>query len=291
MKLIKLMIFFVMHLSAQNVDFIIFSYNRPLQLYALLESTAQLVKGLNDIFVIYRADDADFERGYALVRESFATVHYLRQGNNPAADFKPLTLQAFHANPAEYVLFGVDDIVVKDVIDLDDVIKKMEQQHAYGFYLRLGLSLDYSYVTNKPQPLPALSQVDGGYTWYFNQGVIDWGYPHTVDMAVYRKKDIVRDITQIHYVNPNTFEGYWAGRSGPIMYRKGMCYEATKMVNLPLNRVNKSSNRHMDLYSARELLDLFLNGKKMDVSSLLGIKNRSAHIEYEPIFVDKEVVS
>ena len=287
MKQIKVFIlFFIMHLHAQNnIDFIIFSYDRPLQLYALLESSTTLIKGLNDIFVIYRSSDVDFERGYALVQKEFPGVRYLRQGANPAQDFKELTLDVFQANQTKYVLFGVDDIVVKDEIDLDDAIDKMEQQNAYGFYLRLGRSLNYCYPMSMNQPLPSLRLIEGACMWNFNSAVGDWGYPHTVDMTIYRKKDIAHDLMRMQYINPNTFEGEWAGRSGPVMHRIGICYDVTKMVNLPLNRVNHSGNRHMNFLSAQELLDLFLSGKKMDIFPLQGIQNKSAHMEYEPTFV------
>ena len=71
------------------------------------------------------------------------------------------------------------------------------------------------------------------------------------------------------------------------MHRVGACYETTKMVNLPLNRVNPSGNRHMNSISAQELLNLFLTGKKMDILPLRTIKNKSAHMEYEPTYVQR----
>lgn len=289
MKAFKLFfLLFFIHIHAHNqVDFIIFSYDRPLQLYALLESSTTLMKGLNDIFVIYRSSNTDFERGYEIVKKEFPRVQYLQQGADPAGDFKQLTLRAFQANGTEYVVFGVDDIVVKGEIDFDDVIEKMNRYNAYGFYLRLGRSLNYCYPLSCAQPLPPMRQVADGYVWQFAQATADWGYPHTVDMTVYRKKDISRDLLYMHYINPNTFEGSWAGRSGSVMHRLGMCYEATKMVNLPLNRVNHSGNRHMNFISAQELLDIFFAGKKMNIVPLLGIQNKSAHTEYEPTFIDR----
>jgi hypothetical protein len=284
-KLMFLFYFLVAHVHAQDVDFIIFSYDRPLQLYALLESTTAFVDGLQDIFVIYRASNTDVEKGYALVQHDFPDVRYVQQGSRPAQDFKELTMQAFQANPTRYIMFGVDDIVVKDAIDLNHVIALMEQTHAYGFYLRLGRHLDYCYMLNAMQPLPPLQYVEGGLMWQFNQAVADWGYPHTVDMTVYRKKDIAHAVAHLHYINPNTFEGSWAGQASSIMYRKGICYEDTKIVNLPINCVNISGNRHMDFISAQELLDLFLSGKKMDISPLIGVQNKSAHMIYEPTLI------
>ena len=43
-----------------NADLVIFSYNRPLQLYALLESITNYVTGLDKIMVIYRSSDARY---------------------------------------------------------------------------------------------------------------------------------------------------------------------------------------------------------------------------------------
>ena len=45
-----------------NVDIIIFSYDRPLQLYAFLESIDQYCVGVGKCFVLYRASDKDYEK-------------------------------------------------------------------------------------------------------------------------------------------------------------------------------------------------------------------------------------
>ncbi len=97
--------------AAKTADFIIFSYDRPMQLYALLESTTNFITGLNDIFVIYRTSDDNYEMGYQIIKEDFPHVHYIKQSDNPQADFKPLTLQAFQAGSADYIVFAVDDII------------------------------------------------------------------------------------------------------------------------------------------------------------------------------------
>ena len=77
--------------KAEKADLIIFSYNRPLQLYALLESVQKDVTGLGETTVLYRAD-GPFAAGYEKVKAAYPQVQFRAQGIDPASDFKPLTL-------------------------------------------------------------------------------------------------------------------------------------------------------------------------------------------------------
>ena len=53
MKKLLLIGFIFMNLIQAQVDLIIFSYDRPMQLYALLESIETYVRGLENINTIY----------------------------------------------------------------------------------------------------------------------------------------------------------------------------------------------------------------------------------------------
>lgn len=95
----------VQHNANSSVDVVIFSYHRPAQLYALCESLQQhVVSGCGVVSVIYRADTDDYRAAYEVVRADFPDFVFLPQGNDPRADFKPLTLQAAFDSPAEYVV-------------------------------------------------------------------------------------------------------------------------------------------------------------------------------------------
>lgn len=279
------------HASEHRADFIIFSYDRPLQLYALLESTEALVNGLQDIYVIYRTSDDQYEKGYQIVQSRFPYVHYMKQSSDSENDFKQLTIEAFEDSKAEYLLFGVDDIVVKDYVDLSGAIDVLEKYDLYGCYLRLCPDIDYLYSWQRPQQVPQLQKIDEGYVWQFCAAdpISDWGYPHTVDMTLFCKKDIAANVITMSYCNPNTFEAQWSGHAGVIKRRWGFCFEQSKIVNLPLNLVQTSytNNPHMknDEFKPQELLNIFLDGYKMDISSLFQVKNRSAHMEYYPQFI------
>ncbi len=276
--------------GTQKADLVIFSFNRPLQLYALLESIEKYCRGIGETHVIYRASDDTFDRGYSLVKQDFNTIKYHKQGENPQQDFKPLTLHAAFESPSAYVIFAVDDIVVKEKVNVTECICALEKCNAYGFYLRNGTNLTNCYpYGGAAQPLPPLQQEEQAiFSWRFNEGTLDWMYPHTVDMAVYRKKDIETDLRIYSYYSPNKLEDIWNLHARAIITRKGLCYQTSKIVNMPLNRVqNDYRNRAMQEWTAHGLLQEFLAGKKMDIAPLYCVHNTAGHMEYSPTFINR----
>ena len=272
-----------------STDIIVFSYDRPMQLYANLESICTYIKGIHQIFVIYRSSNGTFLQGYEEVIQAFPNVTFLRQ--EAIKDFKPLILQCLRQNAsdvAKYVLFSVDDIIVKEEIDLPKCINALQQTQAYGFFFRLGLHVDYCYMMQKQQNIPFLHEIQKGiYAWLFTQGKYDWNYPNNVDMTLYCKKDIYPDLWRLKYDNPNILESLWQ-RNLSVAKVMGLCFASSKVVNIPLNLVNKSSNRYMKSYSTQVLLDKFLQGWKMDIQPFYKIKNSSAHIEKELSFISRD---
>ncbi len=273
----------------QKADLVVFSYDRPLQLYAFLESAQKYLSGIGQFSVIYRASTQAFNAGYDVVRADFPHVLFYSQGSNPAQDFKPLTLKASFESPSPYILFAVDDIVVKDAVDLERCINALEKHEAYAFFLRLGMNLNYCYSMNHSQPAPRLKLEEQDiYSWRFSESVLDWRYPLTVDMTLYRKKDIEGDLRVISYHTPNRLEGMWCCRIHRVAHKRGLCFSESKVVNMPLNRVQKEElgNRAMNI-TTQELLAQFNAGKKMDIAKLYRVDNKAAHMEYVPTFVDR----
>ncbi len=269
----------------KRADMVVFSYNRPLQLYALLESLQLYMTGLGQVQIIYRASDEHYARAYVRVQSDFPTAIFTRQGDRPREDFKPLTLEASFQSPNEYIIYAVDDIVVKDFIDLGLCIDLLEKTQAWGFYFRLGANLSECYPYHCRQAVPPYTVVsEGVLSWHFAQGSYDWNYPHSVDMTLYCKSDIENDVRAIGFAAPNSFEGAWASRRPGRPY--GLCYEQTKIVNLPLNRVqNENANRAMNFLTPAELLERFEQGQRMNIFNLFKVANKGAHMEYAPVFV------
>ncbi len=274
----------------QKADLIIFSYDRPLQLYALLESLYAYVTDINSVTLIYRTSNGRYETAFNEVASQFPHVNFLKQKDS--TDFKELTLTAIEQSSSNYVIFAVDDNIVKDTVSLHECINWLERTKAYGFYLKLGTHLNYCYTENTPQALPPYKRVYRSIlSWEFESGERDWCYPNTVDMTLYRKKDLLGLFHVLPYTNPNSLEGNWAGwwvqhkAQSPI----GLFYTDSKIINIPLNKVQtlNISNRDMNLYTPQELLEKFEAGYKMDIAPVYHIKNKAVHTEYEPTFIGR----
>lgn len=268
-------------------DIVIFSFDGPMQLYALLESTYRYVKNMGEISVVYRASLPEFFEGYKEVKRKFPEVKFLEQGKDPHKDFKPLVLQAINESSASYIAFIVDDVIVKDYIDISSCVVAMEETKAYGVYLRLGKHVDYCYMQNSPQKIPPLTKVGQFLAWQFGSGEGDWKYPNSLDFTIYRKEDVVRRLEKMEFHNPKTLEAIWAEK-GNVKKKVGLCYENSKIINIPLNLVELSTNRHMNSYSREELLKRFLDRCKIDIDPFYQIENKSAHMEHEITFVGRD---
>ncbi len=272
------------------VDLIVFSYNRPLQLYAFLESAQKHMIGNYQIKVVYRANGEPYDQGYQEVKVAFPTAEFIQQSSTPYEDFAPIINKlAFDQEVSQnaFVLFAVDDIIIKDCIDLPMAVKSLKDTKAYGFYFRLGTHVDYSYVQNFKQGVPQLIEMGNGiYAWQFSGGKGDWAYPNNVDMTLYKKADIKRDLESINFRDPNTLEGHWAMKQD--LRKVGLCLESSRIVNLPCNRVEESGYNNRLVSSpltTAELLELFQKGYKIDIEDLKGFKNSSAHCEHPLKFI------
>lgn len=279
------MLFFSINGTARDAvaDLVIFSHKRPLQLYALLESIVDNVQGLGQVIVVCRANDDDYDQAYKCVHDDFCGVEFLKQTvEGSQNDFKQLTLQGVFGSPCEYILFAVDDMIVTDCIDLNECADLLKQTSAYAFYLRLGENITFSYQSGKTYlAVPGKVFNKNAHSWNFADGVEAWGYPHTVDMAMYKKADIENFFKTARYNNPNELEARWSKNIKHLKGRQGVCFTHSKVINVPLNRVQTTfANKNMKTLSPEKLLSLFNNGYKIDLRPLHVLDNNSTHIDY-----------
>ncbi len=272
-------------IAPKRADILLFSYNRPLQLYACLESIYRYITGFENISVLYRFDDDGYSAGYDTVKEAFPNVRFFAQADDPRRDFKPNVVKIVFDSPSEYILFGVDDIVVKDYADLNLCMSALEKTKAYGFYLRFGKHITECYMNKEPQEVPSSVPLGNGiFAWDLLSSDADWGFPNTLDMTLYRKKDLKLPFTEMKYKTPNSLEFIWTNEYAPEV-AVGLYFEQSKIVNLPFNILGKTGNPHMNSFTTEELLQKFNQGLKFDIEPLFQIENRSPHMEYVPEFV------
>lgn len=273
--------------TLKTVDLITFSFDRPMQLEALLKSIDLNLVGIASSTVIYRTSNDIFAQAYEQLKQKFPHINFIQQGKNPNHDFKQLVLNAFRAGKSPYICFAVDDIIVKNKTDLTIATDALATiPDAYGFFLRLGTHLTYCYSENKAQPTPPCIAIqDNIYAWTFKDAKLDWGFANTVDMTIYRKKELIQHFITMTYTNPNKLEGIWSHYAQEQRNKKGLCFTNSVIVNIPTNLVQDvCMNRHMNAWSPEALLEKFNEGLKIDIDPLQGIKNESCHINYSLTF-------
>ncbi len=284
--------------SHMTVDNIIFSMDRPMQLWACLESSEKYVTGIHKVHVLYRSSSKAYEEAYRVVRARFPKVHFHRQGPDPAKDFKPLLLTIVHLLPktSQYIMFTVDDIIMTGKVDVTKCTKAMEKYRAWGFFLRLGLHIRRAYFfPDEKTPRPHGRRVGSGrrmFLWTFKDGRRDWRCCNSVDNVIYRKNDILESLKKEEYVSPNYLEASWLKSKYRDLSRLGICYNRAKNINLPMNNVSGAfENKCEHSFSPAQLLEKFQQGFKIDISKFHNVRNSCPHVIYRPRFIKREKVS
>lgn len=263
-----------------------YSKDRPQQLYAFLESSYRFLRGDYEITIVCATSKEDYKKGYHVVEKSFPQATFLYQ--RVASELKPLTLKVLFESKGDYCMLAVDDIIVKNYVDLNECVSLLEQTNAFGFYLRLGKNITECYSMNTVSGLPPLKMVKPGiFTWQFSSGKGEWRYIGTFDMTLYRKKDLWQPMTQLEYSVPNACEAAWQNFTNPRRF--GLCFEQSKIVNIPMNLVQSyaKGNRNMGIYRPEDLLKRFMNCYKIDILPIGKIRNTAPHMEYKPRFIKR----
>ncbi len=299
-------------IAQDKVDIVIYSMNRPMQVYALLESIYENVLNTGNIYILYRTSDNSFEQGYQEVKKTFPKVYFVKQDHGlNGSDFKPLNLQCAFESPHDYVSFVVDDCIVKEPVDLADCIAALKKvDNSFAFFLRLGRNITECYSLKINTPPPCNKYSNNIYIWQFKTGMKDtsgwdaltlgdWNFATTVDFCIFRKSEIRQFFETHDYLNLS-YEGQWweEFKNNPQnMEKYGICFEKSKIVNVCVNIANDLSanlnqfsqdwQKKMLQFSTTNLLKKFIEGFKIDIKDIYKINNSAPHVEYEYRFIQR----
>lgn len=282
-----------------KTDLIIFSFDRPIQLYALLESIEKYIKGLENISVIYRTSNEEFEKAYQKLIENFKNINFIAQGTTPNKDLKLLISGAIISSVNNYIMFAVDDDIVKDYINIETCARAMKKTHAYGFYLRLGKNINYSYMPNIESPTPINIEIEKDiYAYQFKyakEKYSEWQWAPSFDMTIFNKKELLKELKKIKFNFDSINSLEWKlyenfNKDKNNLNKVGLFFETSKIINLPLNLVQKNypKNRNLKLYSKEFLLNKFNENLKIDITDFSKMNNNSSYVQYKPNFIKRE---
>ena len=260
---------------------IIFSKDRPTQLFALLESYSIHARSASPLKVIFNATSQDHREAYHEIRSYFSGPHFRIEFIEQDDSFKEILLRVINKIKTKTIFFLVDDIVFTGDVDFNrlsniDPLK-------FIFSLRLGSNIQKSYTTGLVESPPRLmsSMLGVGiYEFEWFERANEWSDPWSLDGNFLSTSEVLL-ITQISsFSAPNSYEVALKAFNDFVVKRKGMCFENSKILNLPINKVQTEINNQSGNISTQFLLEQWQLGNKIDITDFNGYISSSPHEEH-----------
>jgi hypothetical protein len=276
-------------ISEYPAECIIFSMDRAIQLHALLSSYFEKVSTTVPVHVLYRISSDAHQESYDNLFSQFNNSQIFAIQQKDKNSFKNQLIAILESIKSEKVFFLVDDIIFIEDTDIFDFAKHDSRTTIAS--LRMGANLKRAYTTQKNQKLPrfirgAISD-KGKLCWTWESGELDWAYPLSVDGNLFLTQEIIVLANNTDFNSPNTFEGNLQRYIDHFKHRYGVCYKKSKIVNIPMNKVQDDYKNIHGTVHQDYLLNQWNRGMQIDYCALYGFVNESAHQEIEISFIKR----
>ncbi|MBT4764568.1 hypothetical protein HOO14_06200 [bacterium] len=264
---------------------VIFSKNRAMQLYALLESHQIFLKNTVPIIVIYTVTTVDHLESYVEVKKlinlTSLSVQFIEEKNG----FRHTLLSVLQKIKTKSMFFMTDDQVFTDFLDLTPIFDINSSSHIFS--LRLNPNIQYSYAQNRKYTPPHFNNSTCGnfleFDWFEAQG--GWSYPWSVDAHIFCTAEIYSLSLVSKYNNPNSYEGALTFFNHLLEGKKGLCLKRGFTLNIPINLVQEEVPNRAGSVSSEYLLSQWNEGLKISMDSFKGIESKSTHSEVDLVFI------
>lgn len=267
---------------------LIFSSDRAIQLYALLETYSRFVANPAPVTVLYRSSNDRHEKAYREVATAFentpAGFSFVRE----RAGFRETLIGELSRIKTRNLLFLTDDNLVLRPVDFQ-FAAEIDPLHAVLSF-RHSPNLRRSYTAGVDQAPPMLLPMESHpellrFRW-FEQGC-EWSDPWSVDGHVLSTAE-VSVLTKISdFKAPNTYEAALKSFNDLARDRAGLCYADSVIVNLPINRVQNEVQNKSGGISADFLLDRWNEGLAIDAKKFEFLIPKSTHEEHPIVFKER----
>jgi hypothetical protein len=181
------------------------------------------------------------------------------------------------------VFFLVDDIVFVEDLEMDDFTRFDTDKYIPSLRLGRNISLFYHFSVNQPHPQFITKNQDDKTKlfWRWEQGVYDWGYPLSLDGHLFSTDELLSIMQLIHFKAPNSLEASLQKFAKLFGQRLGVCYQKSKIINIPCNKVQRENKNIFGSVDQHFLLRKWQEGFQMDYRKLYGFVNQSPQQEIE----------
>jgi hypothetical protein len=266
---------------SKGLEGVVFSKDRPLQLYTLLETYNNLVENPVKLTVIYKASTKKYDEAYkkvfSLLRGGKTKFSFVKESQS----FKVTLNSILRRIKIKNIFFLVDDIIFIRKIDLSLAASLDTKQ--YILSLRHSPHLKRSYTSNMEQKPPKLNYSKNfidmkEFRWFAEKN--EWSNPYSVDGHILSLAEIYAISKFSSYSGPNSFEYVISSFNALCISKQGLCYNESKILNLPINRVQNESKNTSGFISTNYLLKKWNENMSIDTSIFNNYIPHATHEEH-----------
>ncbi len=257
------------HLKLNDeLEGMVFSKNRAMQLQALLNSYIKNVANYCPLIILYKATNERSKKAYEDLKREFKTysIIFLEEKN-----FYSQVNNWLSTAQSDRIFFMTDDAVFLDSFDLKLALFFNPLDTILS--LTKGYDLIYCFTHDTMQELPHFTKktiLNGNsfnfWKWNSIPGSPDWSYPISVDGNFFLREEMLKMVNNISFNNPNSFEASLQVFCKLFDKREGVCFDKVKLINVPCNVVQKEfKNRSTCLFSVEELQNLWDKGQRINI--------------------------
>lgn len=261
------------------MNIIVFSKDRAAQLDLFLRSFNTYVKNADkyQIKILYTYSNNKFKQGYNILINKHINKNIIFRLEK---DFKEDLIDLIYL--LKHTVFFVDDnIFIRDFDFYDSQQDIFEKDNSILCRsLRLNYYLDFCYAARSY--IKSIPVFDNNGCFYWKGCDLDYAYPMSLDGHIFRTKEILPKIKSLDFKNPNSLEGQL--HIHRLNLPKMICYFDSKIVNLPVNRVQTNNFNYCGDITADSINEKFCSGSEIHLDMFDGMVNKSCHVEVKMRF-------
>lgn len=256
------------------INLIIFSKDRACQLDSLLRSIKEKMKFEYSISVLFDYSNEEYKYGYDILIKRHGSVSFVKETN-----FYDDTLSVSLNEKYTCFLWLVDDCIMKNEFIHDSTLERFLNDDDIGVY-NLRLTPTVSFMTDWDDDVArSFPEFGSDNTWEWRKAIdTDWSYPMTMDGHMYKTKDMIPYLNSLTFGPPPSMDSTMHQK--PLNHPLMICNSQQKILGIVPNRVQTGSPNRHGYVTTKEMNDLWLIGKQIDLGCLYKLDERCGKYHY-----------
>jgi hypothetical protein len=276
------------HNLKEGLSCIVFSKDRSIQLFALLESYNNNIDEEINLTVIYNVSNEDHKKSYEELIILFSKTNKKINFVLETKTFKNSLLKVLQEVQTKNMFFLTDDDLFIRKFNTE-LVSNINTADAI-FSLRFNPELTYSFTAGTKIERPHFQKYKNyenilSFKWFEKK--FDWSDPWSVNGHIFATNEVLVLSTFSDFLAPNSYETKLKNFNDLIENRVGLCFKESIIINLPINLVQTEVQNNSGNISPLFLLKQWNLGKKIDILQFQNCKIKSTHEIHKVHFVNR----